>query len=101
MTDLDKLERLLKAATPGPWNAQCDGDGGGRGGGWWSLRFGSEDQAVAWKVCTGQDAALIVALRNAAPELIAEIRSLKETVKAAHRAGFQHDMGPCICAVCK
>ena len=90
MIDLDELERLLKApgATPGPWEQDRNYVRRQWGGGLTSC-----DR-------TG-DAALIVALRNAAPELIAEIRSLKETVKAAHRAGFQHDMGPCICAVCK
>ncbi len=82
MTDLDELERLLKAATPGPWVAQRDG--GGRGGGWWSLRFGSEAQAVAWKVCTSQDAAFIAAANpQAILALLDRCEALEDMAKRA------------------
>ena len=33
--------------------------------------------------------------------LLQEIEKLKETVRTAHRAGYQHGMGPCVCEVCK
>ena len=74
-TDLDELERLLKAATQKRWDLMY--------GSLWLLEPDGtcyaemEDFADEWP----DDAALIVALRNAAPELIAEIRALKKTVR--------------------
>lgn len=95
--DLDELERLLKGATPGPWervhdreytNVICrEGD--------------SIFNAVVGESACGcgvnldpnisdEDARLIVSLRNAAPELIDEIRTLRESLHAA-RAKIARD----------
>ncbi len=102
--DLEELERLLRVGTPGPWERSTNPSRDTR---WVNAAEGDRDivcdldEADVSPAQQWDNAALIVALRNAVPELIAEIRSLKETVRAAHRVGFQHDMGPCICAVCK
>jgi hypothetical protein len=72
---LDRLERLLDEATPGPW---------------WADRIGGIESAKAnitkahafsrpASSDAGRNRALIVALRNAAPELIAVARMLRES----------------------
>ena len=77
--DLDELERLEREATPGPWVA------------WRSEIFpGSDAKAYdedSIVCCEGQEgvarhanAALIVAARNALPELIRELKELREEV---------------------
>lgn len=67
--DLDEIERLLAAATPGKWRT-CALD----------------QEAQIWcgsnyigktRDYTGDDAALIVALHNSAPAMIAAIRELR------------------------
>lgn len=71
MIDLEELERLAKAATPGPWKH--------RG-------FGMQSNVVFTDyttVCSTNslnmphDAAYIVAACNAVPELIARVRELE------------------------
>lgn len=103
MTDnLEELERLLAKATPGPWefdserNEDCSPKhhdyfigGTGRDGKWITL-FDSvksdeklieeeydEDYHHAWDAVGKANAALIVALRNAAPSLIATAREVE------------------------
>lgn len=69
--DLDALERLEKAATPWPWTVES---------GWLHNRSDS------WR---REDAPLMAALRNAAPDLIAAARErdkLKARVDELERA---------------
>mgnify|MGYP007046915951 CR=1 FL=1 len=80
--DLDKLEALAEASTPGPWK---DGKNGGikmvvsdpiatPGGGWRQMRA---DIGTAGGVNNEEaDAAFIVASRTAVPTLVAEVRRL-------------------------
>jgi len=84
--DLDELERLEKAATPGPWSFK--GTGGlhmdGARDGWMveGPHNGKRWPRIARDAAPyrerGENPALIAALRNAAPALIAEIRRLRE-----------------------
>lgn len=75
--DLEKLERLHKAATPGPWEVRKDKEN------WRGARYEVEThkgRPVGY-VCNWNskvDAAYIVAACNALPDLIAENRELRE-----------------------
>jgi hypothetical protein len=94
MIDLDELERLEAAATKGPWTVchdecsiTCDVDGPGI-----TLSEYAEEahyDEVGKNGCCGYppdpflncDAAFIVALRNAAPSLIRELREAREEIE--------------------
>jgi hypothetical protein len=84
--DLDRLEKLEKAATPGEWHLQK----GER-----ETHFDKTEEyyvSPAWIKEIGKidmdeyvgmnddDAALIVALRNAAPEMLADLRRLRDCI---------------------
>lgn len=58
---LDELRRLMEIATPGPWKVHDDRRK-------WVT---SDDPAADWARNRDNDAALVVALRNVAPELLA------------------------------
>ena len=86
--ELDRLEELHAAATPGPWDEsefrnrnEIDGPGGvpvleaGPDGLESSVKFSSHDQAVT------------IAARNALPALVAEVREHRAR-EAAHRAAL-------------
>ena len=87
--DLDKLEALEKAATPGPWAPDWNDprsifsqDGTGR---------------VICKPRDWQDVDFLVALRNAFPELLGEVRELRGIADAAR---VYHDPESCyVCSV--
>lgn len=72
MIDLDELERLDREATPGPWKIAI-------------TKFPSGDSEWEYQLATERghaatpysDFALIVAARNALPDLIAELRMLR------------------------
>jgi predicted RNase H-like HicB family nuclease len=84
MTDtIEELERLLAAATEGPWKISehaVRGDiciNAGRGG--WAFEMYAmldthPDERA--EMCLRSDAALIVALRNAAPSLLATLKAV-------------------------
>ena len=85
--DLDEIERLLAAATGGPWRKgsrrNCDIDIIGKPS-WPCKRFGKAgewDVAVVTELENTKEqqanAALIVTLRNSAPAMIAAIRELR------------------------
>lgn len=83
--DLDRLEALLGAATPGEWQA-C---GCRKCGLVWappdSLLFtggGGEDCPSLSGEQTANNRDLIVALRNAAPALLAELRAAREELES-------------------
>lgn len=69
MIDLDELERLEKAATPGPW-------------GFRTVDIADPDHIP--------DAALIAAMRNALPELLRELKVARGCV-AVLRQYFERD----------
>lgn len=83
MTDLDGLEALEKAATPGPWEAvpsKQEFHGGGReecDGIWANSGERIVETDLGCYPPVMKDAALIVALRNAAPALFQELRELR------------------------
>jgi hypothetical protein len=92
---LEELERLLKAATPGPWRNDGYGTIVQEGVEVGSIRRGypPEPSALA-HLSDGEyiqnpnaeeDAALIVAAINALPELVAEIKRLQVYERAWHK----------------
>lgn len=85
--DLDELERLHAAATPGPWEHHRPLDDRA-----YISRFETEDgdpKPVAtfgeWK-SSKDNAALIAALRNAFPAMRDELRGRRKQVEVARRA---------------
>lgn len=68
--DLTHLETLLAAATPGPWEADHN-----------CTTFLYSTEFEIGRIESGQDADLIIALRNAAPALIARVRELEEALE--------------------
>lgn len=72
MIDIDELEKLLEAATPGPWWICEDGE-------WLS---GAEDSSADVGECdvSGADETMMLALRNAAPELLRELRETRQEI---------------------
>lgn len=79
---LRKLEALVEAATPGPWEAFLEEHGGLAGCSF--IRMGSFDDAVPdmyvyheEKIAPGRDLDFIAAARNYMPSLLAEIRRLR------------------------
>lgn len=82
MIDLDELERLEKAATPGPWDIDEEVWGPDR------------TRVVECKLWAREDVAehnerVIVATRNALPALIAELRAARAVITA-------HDTLACV-----
>ena len=75
--DLDELERLLRVGTPGPWERNTNSSRDTR---WVNAAEGDRDivcdldEADVSPAQQWDNAALIVALRNAVPELIARLR---------------------------
>ena len=83
--DLDKLEALEKAATPGPWELQTEREMGDYGSviGEYLTGIGTRlCEVVVYNDDYGNqvvhNAQLIAVLRNAAPALLAEVRQLRE-----------------------
>lgn len=68
MYDLDELERLEKAATPAPWEGTKD----------FKLVYKEWDHFLWYVLEIEENINYIVALRNAAPEMIADLRLLKQ-----------------------
>jgi len=77
--DLDALEALCNAATPSPWRTGT--------GDHWSreVRAGSDAPAFCGARNGVADAALIAAMRNALPALIAELRATRAALAASER----------------
>lgn len=104
MVDLDELERLEREATPGPWELEERM----RGYGIFAGRFqdfgrgpervhGLNLGHVSDLDANGEDnLALIIAARNALPDLIAEVRTLRARVaelEADRQAGRDRTLG--------
>jgi hypothetical protein len=84
--ELDELAELEKAATPGPWHLHERSDT-------FTLSPSPTDTRVA--ACRVQkrggatwDAKMIAASRNALPKLLAEVRALRDALKAARLSGY-------------
>ena len=70
--DLDKLEALEKAATPGPWLFDFLGDG-----------LTDQNYKVLFDDYIRHDGELVHAMRNALPHMIAELKAAREVVRRA------------------
>lgn len=71
MSPIDKLQALLGAATPGPWDNRFAGTIGR------SDVCPAQSSSKGRFTTTSTNAELIVALVNAAPELLAVVRAVK------------------------
>ena len=67
--ELAGLESLAKAATPGPWTANCD--------------YVNNTEGFVCNTATPEDADFVAAAREALPKLIAEVRRLQAIEAAA------------------
>ena len=90
MTTIDEIEALLARATPLPWRA----------GQWHPNTIAADGGWPVDTSCSGmegggceriEDRDLIVALRNAAPDLIAVVRAAADTRRMVHGAGARLD----------
>jgi hypothetical protein len=84
--DLDELEKLEKAATPGLWTPVSDGNKYAIAAGDRDI-FTSENRLYRTfdkkhGACFG-DASLVCAMHNALPELIAELRAARKVIEDA------------------
>ena len=80
MIDLDKLEKLEKAAFPSPWSIDMEPNHG-----FWQVVYCETNRYQVGDFDDDPSASFIVALRNAAPALFAEMRRLR-AIEAAARA---------------
>lgn len=78
---LDELERLRKAATPGPWKHNIEPCRDGMGFIWPFSSIESEDANVTDSI-TRADAAYIVAACNAVPMLVEMLRIAVSLIEA-------------------
>lgn len=78
---LDELERLRKAATPGPWKHNIEPRRDGMGFIWPFSSIESEDANVTDSI-TRADAAYIVAACNAVPMLVEMLRIAVSLIEA-------------------
>lgn len=76
---LDELERLRKAATPGPWKHNIEPLRDGMGFIWPFSSIESEDANVTDSI-TRADAAYIVAACNAVPRLIEMVQDMSSVI---------------------
>jgi hypothetical protein len=87
MVDLDALERLHAAATPGPWVARRDNPRKYAPLGIW----GEGRRLIAMYGDDGREANLIVAARNALPDLLRELRDHREALRFLVSHFYEHD----------
>ncbi len=97
---IEELERLEREATAGPWEFQDDGEGDS----WWNDEAGNKltDSPLDLEY---SDEQLLIALRNAAPQLIAAARRVAELEELATlgEAVVEHEQvmrGTCACKPC-
>ena len=94
--DLDAIERLLKDSTEGPWELFTEGPRVLRidispelarsSFGVASLKLDSQFGLIHHGILHSSDAKLIVALRNAAPQMLSRLRALERVAAAAKDA---------------
>lgn len=75
-TDLDALDALISASTPGPWADAGHGD----------MTAPNANFVLVANDLRPRDLAFISAIRTAAPKLVAEIRSLRRALATAEHA---------------
>ncbi len=75
MIDLDKLEELSNAATPGPW---FDIQG--------SLAFANDDETGGAQIGCGPNAEFIAYVRKVTPALIAELRAARQLISTVRNS---------------
>lgn len=86
MIDIDKLEQLERAATPGPWIPLQDGTICRKVRMTW---LDSRRKCREWDITYGEarfhdgNAELIATIRNVLPELLAEVRRLRRIEEMA------------------
>ncbi|MBR5883350.1 MAG: hypothetical protein IKY97_07775 [Mailhella sp.] len=83
--DLDELERLAKAATPGPWKYRTIGRE--------AVVIMADTEplcATKYRHNKDHDAAYIVVACNAVPELIARVRELEERIAELTQENSSH-----------
>lgn len=83
MIDLEALEKSLNQAAPGPWSVDYE-----------ALTF-INDEGDEEEVCQceyPEDANYIADAHNALPELIAEMRRLREVEASIRAVGEEHGM---------
>lgn len=84
MIDLDKLERLEREATPGPWhwkhNDIVQRDEAGKFVADVAGMYRDDDGYPSWGADNAANTELIVVLRNAAPAMIAELRAARKRI---------------------
>ena len=86
--DIDKLEALERAATPGPWEVE------GRGDAWIAAphpKLGSVPVVVPHVMQVAADLDFIAEARNAFPELVREVRELRGIAEAKDAAYRERD----------
>lgn len=100
MIDLDKLEELAKAATPGDWEARVAAPANGEHGEFWLVSKGDLNLALgvtifdSTDIDSAENAAYIEAAQpKTVLSLIAEVRALRETNQKLHRRA-QHTEAP-------
>lgn len=87
--DLDALDRLLAAATIPPWRTLTDGDGNT------AIVQTAHLTRDVWQIPrSDEDLEAIVALRNAAPQMLSELRALRRVAEAAKEYRFNCKFGP-------
>ena len=88
--DADELAKLLAAATPGPWRQDVDK---------YEIIGGGEGDPVVTFDMMDVDAAVIVALVNAAPVLVAALR-LAQSTGPMRATAYVHEIGRIVCQFC-
>lgn len=75
--DLDELQRLVDAATPGPWSVQVQGTQAGVAPMRWLAR-GFNGAEIVSPATSEPNLRLISAMHNAMPAMLAELRAARE-----------------------
>ncbi len=88
MVDLDALTRLHEAATPGPWVARRDNPRKYAPLGIW----GEGRRLIAMYGDDGREANLIVAARNALPDLLRELREARGIIERFRVGDLEFDL---------
>ena len=98
MIDLEELEQLAKAATPGPWKVKLIDNLCGKPPIWELSAKGSFIGEIYQQYSKDYDATYITAACNAVPELIQRIRELEAEVDLLARKIAFHN-NKCNCSI--
>jgi hypothetical protein len=99
--DLDELERLAAAATPGPWTAPIRQEDDSGNIEWWVGFQPLESRPGQYSrdstVLSYEDAAFITAARTAVPDLCREVRRLRAALKRIAEWDCLNPPDPSLC----